>query len=114
MDEIPRAEQFEQKRSYWKQHIDNWQETGLTQAEYCRRHNLKHHQLVYWKKRFSRTETDVTFVPLKLDALLWIDPHCRIANHCVWKSITASRLRSEPVLTRSFCGSLFLPCGGLP
>ena len=70
MDQISRAEQLEQKRSYWKQHIDTWQETGLTQVEYCRRHNLKHHQLVYWKKRFLKTETDVSFVPLKLEDLL--------------------------------------------
>ncbi len=62
--------QLEQKRTYWKQHIDDWQQTGLTQTEYCRRHNLKHHQLVYWKKRFLKTETDVSFVPLKLDDLL--------------------------------------------
>jgi hypothetical protein len=65
-----RAEQLEQKRSYWKQHIDSWQETGLNQAEYCRQHKLKHHQLVYWKKRFLKTETDVSFVPLKLEDLL--------------------------------------------
>ena len=70
MDQLSRAEQLEQKRSYWKQHIDCWQETGLTQTEYCRRHSLKHHQLVYWKKRFSNTETDVSFVPLKLEDLL--------------------------------------------
>ena len=43
MDQISRAEELEQKRSYWKQHIDSWQVTGLTQAEYCRQHNLKHH-----------------------------------------------------------------------
>ena len=70
MDQISRAEELEQKRSYWKQHIDRWQETGLTQAEYCRRHNLKHHQLVYWKKRFSHTKTGVSFVSLKLGDLL--------------------------------------------
>ena len=70
MEQISRAEQLEQKRTYWKQHIDNWQETGLTQAEYCRRNNLKHHQLVYWKKRFLKTATDVSFVPLKLEDLL--------------------------------------------
>ena len=70
MEQISRAEQVEQKRAYWKQHIDSWQQTGLTQAEYCRRHNLKHHQLVYWKKRFLNTETGVTFVPLKLEDLL--------------------------------------------
>ena len=70
MDQLSRAEQLEQKRSYWKQHIDAWQETGLTQVEYCRQHNLKHHQLVYWKKRFLRTETDVSFVPIKLEDFL--------------------------------------------
>ncbi len=70
MDKLSRAEQLEQKRIYWRQHIDSWQQTGLTQAEYCRRHNLKHHQLVYWKKRFLKTETDVSFVPLKLEDLL--------------------------------------------
>jgi len=30
MHELSRAEQLEQKRSYWKQHIDSWQDTGLT------------------------------------------------------------------------------------
>ncbi len=65
-----RAQQLEQKRTYWKQHIDSWQETGLTQVEYCRQHDLKHHQLVYWKRRFLKTETDVSFVSLKLDDLL--------------------------------------------
>jgi hypothetical protein len=70
MRELSRAEQLEQKRSYWKQHLDSWQQTGLTQVEYCRQHNLKHHQLVYWKKRFLKTETNVSFVPLKLEDLL--------------------------------------------
>ena len=72
MDQLSRAEQLEQKRSYWKQHIDSWQETGLTQTEYCRRNNLKHHQLVYWKKRFLKSETDVSFVPIKLEDFLEI------------------------------------------
>ena len=78
MVQTSRAEQLEQKRSYWKQHIESWQETGLTQIEYCRRNNLKHHQLVYWKKRFLKTETGVSFVPLKLEDLLDIpsQPDC--------------------------------------
>jgi len=29
MDKLSRAEQLEQKRTYWKQLIDSWQETGL-------------------------------------------------------------------------------------
>jgi hypothetical protein len=83
MEKISRAEQLEQKRTYWKQHIDSWQETGLTQAEYCRRHNLKHYQLVYWKKRFLKTETGVSFVPLKLEDLLDIHPQSDRAPLCL-------------------------------
>jgi hypothetical protein len=83
MEQISRAEQLEQKRSYWKQHIDSWQETGLTQAEYCRRHNLKHYQLVYWKKRFLKTETGVSFVPLKLEDLLDIPTPQDRASLCL-------------------------------
>ena len=80
---IIRAEQLEQKRTYWKQHIDSWQETGLSQAEYCRRHHLKHHQLVYWKKRFLETETDVSFVPVKLEDLLDIPAQPDRASLCL-------------------------------
>jgi hypothetical protein len=83
MEQLSRAEQLEQKRSYWKQHIDSWQATGLTQVGYCRHHNLKHHQLVYWKKRFLKTETDVSFVPVKLEDLLDIPAQLDCAALCL-------------------------------
>ena len=83
MDQLSRAEQLEQKRSYWKKHIDSWQETGLTQTEYCRHHNLKHHQLVYWKKRFLKSETDVSFIPIKLEDLLDLPTQSDCAALCL-------------------------------
>ena len=70
MEQLSRAEELEQKRSYWKQQIEQWQQTGLSQAEYCRRNNLKHHQLVYWKRRCLKTETEVSFAAVQLEALL--------------------------------------------
>jgi hypothetical protein len=70
MDQLSGAEQLEQKRSYWKQQIEQWQQTGLSQAEYCRRNNLKHHQLAYWKKRCLETQTDVSFAAVQLEDLL--------------------------------------------
>jgi len=70
MEQLSRAEQLEQKRSYWKQQIEQWQQSGLTQAEYCRRNNLKHHQLAYWKKRCLKTQTDVSFAAVQLEDLL--------------------------------------------
>lgn len=62
-----RAERLEEKRNFWKHHIDRWQESGLSQTEYCRRQNLKPHQLAYWKKRFLPIETRAAFVALKLE-----------------------------------------------
>ena len=70
MEQLSRAEELEQKRNYWKQQIEQWQQTGLSQAEYCRRNNLKHHQLVYWKKRYLKTQSDVSFAAVQLEDLL--------------------------------------------
>jgi len=83
MEQLSRTEQLEKKRTYWKQQIDSWQQTGLTQIEYCRRHNLKHHQLVYWKKRFRKTETQVSFASLKLEDLLDIPSPPQRASLCL-------------------------------
>ena len=83
MEQLSRAEQLEQKRTDWKQHIESLRDTGLTQAEYCRRHNLKHHQLVYWKRRVLETETEVSFVPLKLEDLLDIPSQANRASLCL-------------------------------
>ena len=54
----------EHKRRIWQSHIARWQQSGLNQAAYCREHGLKPHQFTYWKNRFDRTDTDITFVPL--------------------------------------------------
>lgn len=67
MSEQPsRAEQLEQNRTYWKQHIESWRSSGLTQTSYCHQHELKAHQFTYWKKRFVQTDNGITFVPVKI------------------------------------------------
>ena len=56
----------EQRRRFWKDHIDCWQKSGLTQNAYCLEHDLKPHQLTYWKKRFVNQPTaPISFVPLR-------------------------------------------------
>ena len=61
-----RSEELEQKRVYWKQHIERWRSSSQTQRDYCREHRLRPHQFTYWKKRFVQTDTGITFVPLKI------------------------------------------------
>ena len=61
-----RSEELEQKRAFWKQHIESWLASSMTQTAYCSQHELKPHQFVYWKKRFVQTDTGITFVPLRI------------------------------------------------
>jgi hypothetical protein len=64
MEQLSRAEKNKRKRRCWKKRIEQWRQSGLSQAEYCRQHHLKDHQLSYWKRRFEKTESAVSFVSL--------------------------------------------------
>ena len=58
-----------EKRQFWEGHLQVWQQSGLTQAEYCRQNNLKNHRWWYWRKRISHPpDTGVTFVPLRFSS----------------------------------------------
>jgi len=35
----------------WQKHIDAWQQTKLTQAQYCRSHQIDQSQFSYWKRK---------------------------------------------------------------
>ena len=41
------------KRLYWSNHIKQWQTSGKTQSDYCQQHQLKLHQLHYWRRVFK-------------------------------------------------------------
>jgi len=53
-----RQQELEQKRRDWNAHITNWQASQLSQTEYCRRHELKFHQFVYWRRKYIPKATD--------------------------------------------------------
>ena len=38
---------------YWQGHLESWRQSGLSQAAYCRRHNLKYVNFRKWKERLS-------------------------------------------------------------
>lgn len=50
-----RQQELAQKRRDWNAHITSWQASQLSQTEYCRRHELKFHQFVYWRRKFVPT-----------------------------------------------------------
>lgn len=43
---------------HWQHHIDAWQQTGGSQAQYYRSHELDLHQFSYWKCKLLKASVD--------------------------------------------------------
>jgi len=55
MADQTRAKELVEKRKFWEKQIQNWQESNLTQSEYCRKNNLILHRFGYWKRRIVKS-----------------------------------------------------------
>ncbi len=44
----------EQKRRFWQQHVEGWQQSGLSQRAYCRRHEQAEVTQYLWRHRQRR------------------------------------------------------------
>lgn len=40
-----------QTQIFWQQHVSQWQDSALSQAQYCKKHNLKPHSLSHHKRK---------------------------------------------------------------
>ncbi len=38
---------------YWQRWLSQWERSGLTQAEFCRRHRLKLANFAWWKRKLT-------------------------------------------------------------
>lgn len=54
------------RRRQFEEHIRRWRNSGLTQTEYCRRHDLKWSTFHYWRKRLEATSQAVTLVQVPI------------------------------------------------
>jgi hypothetical protein len=64
-EKISRQVELEEKRRFWKQHIEGWKSSTQSQAGYCRQHELSYDQFIYWKRKFRR-DSKSSFIELKL------------------------------------------------
>lgn len=39
------------RRAYWQQHIERFQDSGLSGMEYCAREELTYHCFIYWRRK---------------------------------------------------------------
>lgn len=45
------------KQLEWETRMDQWGESGLSMAAWCRKENINIHQMYYWKRKFDQ-QTD--------------------------------------------------------
>lgn len=52
----------------WQAHIKALAQSGLSRAEYCRRHGLSYHAMTYWIRQQAKTKENPTptLVPITL------------------------------------------------
>lgn len=54
---------------YWQSHLEGWRKSGLSQAKYCRHHNLKYINFRKWKEQLSTypTSSSIKLVEVRRD-----------------------------------------------
>ncbi|MHC4215300.1 MAG: IS66 family insertion sequence element accessory protein TnpA [Planctomycetota bacterium] len=62
------------RRRQFAEHIRRWRDSRLTQAEYCRRNELKWSTFHYWRKRLQDKPTAVTLVEVPVRKNLSCQP----------------------------------------
>lgn len=61
----------QRKARYWGAQVAQWRESGLSQAEYCRRMDLSKSSFGYWRRRLAQAEknsgqrAEVVLVPMQ-------------------------------------------------
>ena len=55
-----------EKYQYWQPHIKAWEESGISQADFCRQHGLNIKLFGYWKRKLVRKSAGVSFVPVSI------------------------------------------------
>ena len=66
---IPEFADDESRERYWRERIGDWKESGLTQAEYARRHRITISTFGYWKRRFEPQPPSNAFVSVSAASL---------------------------------------------
>ena len=56
----------ESQETLWRERLQQWQESGLTQTAWCQQNNLNSHQLPCWKRKFRDQSIPGKLVPLSV------------------------------------------------
>ena len=48
-----KKQKSDQNEQFWRNHVSQWRDSGLTQTAYCKQHDLSPHSISYYKRKFS-------------------------------------------------------------
>ena len=58
MNDIPaiaaQSATADDREQSWRSHREQWKQSGVSQATYCKRHQLIYHQFIYWNAKFKK------------------------------------------------------------
>ena len=59
------------KEDFWREHIEHWRNSGMSQRAYCEQHDLKLHVFIYWKRKQDTSHDDSgasagSFIPVSV------------------------------------------------
>ena len=87
---------------YWQEHIDSCRQSGLSQAAYCRKNQLRPHRYSYWKRKLAKTSQPTNtqssgFIQLNAANSIPLSTHnsslnVRLPNEAVIEGITEDNL----------------------
>ena len=60
------ARKRQANREFWRKHVESWEKSGLTQAQYCRQNDLNHHMFGYHRSKKNERNDFRPFLPVSV------------------------------------------------
>lgn len=57
------------KVSYWRKMISDWEQSDLSQPDFCKKHDISYVQFGYWRTKFNKRQRvePNKFIPIKVN-----------------------------------------------
>jgi len=63
-NQFQKSPSLAERRTYWREQLLQWSQSGLTQKQFCQQHGLSRHAFTWWKARY-RDELNLPYRALK-------------------------------------------------
>ncbi len=55
-----KLEERQKRAAFWREQVEQWRQSGLTQMAFCKTNNLVYHRFVYWQRKFEAPSSPST------------------------------------------------------